>query len=110
MVITLDGYSQTTYGYSVPFSAAGVSSALGPGWRLDNFTCDADGDCDEKRGREYVAVRNYDEDRDGTVSPREQSKESVYDLRFVNAVHGGVIWAKDHPVHPDDARPSSRRF
>jgi hypothetical protein len=104
MVISPDAYRQTTYGYSVPFSSTGVSAALGPDWRLDNFTCDSGGDCKEKRGRDYVALREYDEDRDGTVTPSEKSKEAIYDVRFVNAVHGGVIWVKAHPVHPEDAR------
>lgn len=104
MLVTPDGYRQTTYGYGVPFSAAGESSALGPDWRLDNFACDGGGHCEEKRGKEYVAWRHYDEDRDGTISFKEKTKEAIYDVRFVNEVHGGVIWAKAHPVHPEDAR------
>jgi hypothetical protein len=93
------GYRQTTYGYQVKYAWPKEQLILDREWQLDNLRLDkASGTMAEKRGPDYVSVRLFDEDGDGEIAPSEMHKEATFDLRFVNARDGGMIWIKAHPL------------
>lgn len=93
------GYRQTTYGYQVKYAWPKEQLILDRDWQLDNLRLDqASKMMVEKRGPDYVSVRRIDEDGDGEVSTNEMHQEATFDLRFVNARDGGIVWIKAHPL------------
>jgi hypothetical protein len=98
------GYEQNTYHYQVAYARPPQQLVLGGDWRLDNLRMDeAVKKLVDKDGPEYVAARKTDDDGDGTIAPNEMHKEPIYDLRYVNARDGGVIWIKAHPLSAAEA-------
>jgi hypothetical protein len=94
------GFEQQLFEYRVDYGDPAHTSFLGPDWQLDNFSSTT-GFMAPKKGPDYEAVRELDEDNDGKIAPNERTPEPIYDLRFVNAHDNGVIWFKAHPL---DAR------
>jgi hypothetical protein len=98
------GYHNTTYPYAIAYHDAGAKQLLGPEWQLDNWSFDQSRQrWSLKKGDEYVGERTMDLDRNGTVSFDERAKEAIFDVKLVSRSTGAVIWAKAHPIHPDDA-------
>jgi hypothetical protein len=98
------GYRQDVFGYEVGFRDTKARMLAGPDWQLDNHRYDnAGGAWEEKTGDDYMATRALDWDQDGTVSPSEQTKEPIFDIKLVNKRNNGVIWTKAHPFLPEDA-------
>lgn len=105
-VVGAAGFDQPRYGYHVTYRDPAAKEFLGPGWKLDNYYVDKQWNkLEPKKGPDYIAIRELDEDDDGVISPTEKNEEPIYDLRFLNAEDDGVIWIKAHPV----ARADSRR-
>ncbi|MGO9837610.1 MAG: hypothetical protein ACLP1X_25760 [Polyangiaceae bacterium] len=96
-------YVQSDYGYKVAYSDPGGKSFASGDWTLDNYFVDEMGDLKAKKGNNYEAKREFDEDGDGQISSSETSQENIYDLRLLNRRDNGVIWVKAHPLLPDDA-------
>jgi hypothetical protein len=93
------GYRQATYGYQVKYAWPKEQLILDRDWQLDNLRVDkASGAMTEKRGPDYVSVRRFDADGDGEISRSETHDEATFDLRYVNARDGGIIWIKAHPL------------
>lgn len=100
-----NGYKQAKVNYEVTYSDPANQRFLPEDWALDNFVYDsAKSSWSEKKGNEYRAVRELDEDGDGTIEPSETKKENIYDLRFVNTRDSAVIWVKVHPLTPSTAK------
>jgi hypothetical protein len=93
------GFEQQLFEYRVGYGDPAHSSFLGPDWQLDNFSSTS-GFMAPKKGPDYEAVRELDEDDNGTITPNERTPEPIYDLRFINAHDNGVIWFKAHPLDP----------
>lgn len=99
-----NGYGNSTYPYRIAYTRPAEGRFLGPDWQVDSWTRgDPGGSWEQKTGEDYVAVREMDLDRDGTIGSGEQEKEPIYDLRLVSRTTNGVIWAKAHPLHPDNS-------
>jgi hypothetical protein len=96
-------YLQSDYGYKVAYSDPAGKSFAGGDWALDNYFVDEMGDLKPKKGNNYEAKREFDEDGDGQISSSETSQENIYDLRLLNRRDNGVIWVKAHPLLPADA-------
>lgn len=97
-VIGPQGYEQTLVKYQVGYLDASKQSFLPDDWAVDNYARNSSSGWDEKTKGEYQALRALDEDGDGEVSTGETQKESVFDLRFVNAHDNAVIWLKMHAL------------
>jgi hypothetical protein len=95
------GFQQKTYGWRADYPA-GQAKLLGPDWQLDNWQ-NENGQLVAKSGERYVAVREEDENRDGTIDASERKQVFIYDLKFVNAHNNGVIWVQTHPLHDFNA-------
>jgi hypothetical protein len=96
-------YLQSDYGYKVAYSDAAGKAFAGGDWTLDNYFVDERGNSKPKKGNNYEAKREFDEDGDGQISSSETSQEYIYDLRLLNGRDNGVIWVKAHPLLPTDA-------
>jgi len=93
------GFAQPRYGYQLSYRDPGQKQFVGPEWQLDNYYVDPHwSKLQPKKGPDYIAVREFDADNDGAISPMEKQEEPIYDLRFVNSKDDGVIWVKAHPV------------
>ncbi len=93
------GFDQPNFQYRLAYQDPAHALFFGPDWQLDNYFVEL-GQLKPKRGPEYVAIREFDENGDGIVSDRERHEEYIYDLRFVNVHDNGVIWIKAHPLPP----------
>jgi hypothetical protein len=93
------GFSQPVYGYRIDYTPPDAKTFLGPDWRVDNFVLDDNTNTwKQKKGTDYVATREIDEDNDGKIGTSEKHEEPIYDLRLTNARDDGVIWIKAHPL------------
>jgi hypothetical protein len=91
------GFDQPNFQYRLNYQDAARGVFFGPDWQLDNYFLEG-GRLKAKKGPEYVAMREIDEDGDGTVSQWEKKEEFIYDLRFVNVHDDGILWIKAHPL------------
>jgi len=99
------GYEQSTVKYKVDYLDAAKHSFLPDDWALDNYSFDAQKKVwTEKKGDNYRATRELDENGDGSISGNEKSDESIFDLRFVNVRDNAVIWLKVHPLALADSQ------
>jgi hypothetical protein len=98
------GYRNKSYPYGIAYRDPNAKRLLGADWQLDNWSLDRTGrKWKQKTGYDYVGERTMDLDRDGSISRAERAKESIFDVKLVSRTTGAVIWAKAHPIHPDDA-------
>jgi hypothetical protein len=98
-----NGFEQPVFRYRFAYQDPAHGLFLGPDWQLDNFFAEM-GSFKAKRGPEYVATREIDEDGDGVITQWEKNEEPVYDLRFVNVHDDGIIWIKAHPLPAPQAQ------
>src|SRR5438876_9799014 len=91
--IGASGFEQPLFEYRVGYVDAAHASFFGPDWKLDNYVQNG-GFWAQKKGSQYEALRELDENEDGTIAPNERNAEPIYDLKFVNVHDNGVIWFK----------------
>ena len=93
------GYEQSLTKYRLNYADAANQKFLLGDWVLDNYSYDQVArKWTEKKGVQYRAERQLDEDGDGTISSAEKKSENIFDLRFVNSRDNAVIWLKVHPL------------
>jgi hypothetical protein len=98
------GYRQSAFGYQVAFRDANAKSLAGPDWQIDSHRRDSiSGAWEQKLGADYVAEREEDLNQDGSIDADERSEEAIHDLKLLNKKNNGVIWAKAHPLLPENA-------
>ena len=75
---------------------SGPGGLLTTAWLLDNYRVNHGVPGDPKVGEDYRSVIALDRDGDGRTDRR--ARVELYDLRFVHAVDGSVLWTRTLPT------------
>jgi hypothetical protein len=94
--VTPQGYQHAKYAYSVGALPGGT--LMSGEWKLDNFYLKKE-KLIEKDAAEYVISYRLDKNGDGEFET--QAKQHLFDLRFENLVHDGVIFLRTFPISTD---------